>query len=97
MRIGEDKAQQANKHEVKHHMLAEMGHELVPLPVPVGDYIEITSEIQEVIDRRGASHHSLNRSCGPCTRNMEQNLCSASRKNLRGKLLNYWRINKRLQ
>ena len=24
MRIGEDKAQQANKHEVKHHMLAEM-------------------------------------------------------------------------
>lgn len=42
MRIGEDKAQQANKHELKHRMLAEMGHELVPLPVPVGDYIEIT-------------------------------------------------------
>ena len=52
MRIGEDKAQQANKHELKHRMLAEMGHELVPLPVPVGDYIEITPEIQEVIDRR---------------------------------------------
>ena len=53
MRIGEDKAQQASKHELKHRMLAEMGHELVPLPVPVGDYIEITPEIQEVIDRRG--------------------------------------------
>lgn len=53
MRIGEDKAQQANKHKLKHRMLAEMGHELVPLPVPVGDYIEITPEIQEVIDRRG--------------------------------------------
>ena len=53
MRIGEDTAQQASKHELKHRMLAEMGHELVPLPVPVGDYIEITPEIQEVIDRRG--------------------------------------------
>lgn len=53
MKIGVDKAQQEGKHELKHHQLMEMGHELYNMPVPVGDYIEITPEIQEVIDRRG--------------------------------------------
>ena len=53
MVIGVDKAQQDGKHILKHKMLQNMGNQLIDLPIPVGDYIEITSEIKEVIDRRG--------------------------------------------
>lgn len=53
MKIGVDKGQQAGKHEVKHSWLRENGHELLELPLPVGDYIEITDAVQSVIDRRG--------------------------------------------
>lgn len=53
MVIGVDKAQQDGKHILKHKMLQDMGNQLIDLPIPVGDYIEITPELQEVIDRRG--------------------------------------------
>lgn len=53
MKIGIDKGQQAGKHEVKHNWLRQNGHELLELPVPVGDYIEITEAVHSVIDRRG--------------------------------------------
>lgn len=53
MKIGIDKNQKANKHEEKHNALKSMGHELVSLACPVGDYIKITPEIEEVIRRRG--------------------------------------------
>ena len=53
MTIGVDKAQQKGKHELKHGMLVEMGHALIDMPVPVGDYIEITPKIEEVMKRRG--------------------------------------------
>lgn len=53
MKIGVDKGQQAGKHETKHNWLRQNGHELVELPLPVGDYIEITETVQSVIDRRG--------------------------------------------
>jgi ribosome-associated protein len=53
MRIGVDKGQQAGKHETKHNWLRQNGHELLELPLPVGDYIEITEAIQSIIDRRG--------------------------------------------
>jgi ribosome-associated protein len=53
MKIGVDKGQQAGKHETKHNWLRENGHELLELPLPVGDYIEITDAVQSVIDRRG--------------------------------------------
>lgn len=53
MKIGIDKAQQAGKHELKHRMLEDAGNELIDIPCPVGDYIEITPEIEEVIKRRG--------------------------------------------
>ena len=53
LKIGVDKAQQAGKHDLKHNQLVAMGHELIDIPVPVGDYIEITEQLQEVIDRRG--------------------------------------------
>lgn len=53
LKIGVDKAQQAGKHDLKHNQLIAMGHELIDIPIPVGDYIEITEQLQEVIDRRG--------------------------------------------
>ncbi|MDU6263762.1 MAG: hypothetical protein E6600_04600 [Anaerocolumna aminovalerica] len=53
MKIAADKGQQAGKHEVKHNWLKQNGHELLELPLPVGDYIEITEAVQSVIDRRG--------------------------------------------
>lgn len=53
MRIGVDKGQKAKKHDIKHSWLKDNGHELIDLPLPVGDYIEITEEVQSVIDRRG--------------------------------------------
>lgn len=53
MKIAVDRGQQAGKHEIKHKWLRSNGHELSELPLPVGDYIEITDAVQSVIDRRG--------------------------------------------
>ena len=53
MKIGVDKGQQAGKHDKKHDWLRGNGHILSELPIPVGDYIEITEQVQSVIDRRG--------------------------------------------
>ncbi len=53
MKIAVDKGQQAGKHEIKHKWLRDNSHELSELPLPVGDYIEITDAVQSVIDRRG--------------------------------------------
>lgn len=53
MIIGVDKAQQAGKHDLKHSDLEKLGHELIHIPIPVGDYIEITPKLAEVIKRRG--------------------------------------------
>jgi len=53
LKIAADKGQQAGKHEIKHKWLIDNGHELLELPLPVGDYIEITEAVQSVIDRRG--------------------------------------------
>lgn len=53
MIIGVDKAQQKGKHDTKHNQLIELGHELISLPIPVGDYIIVDDTIQEIIKRRG--------------------------------------------
>lgn len=53
MRIAVDKAQKDGKHTVKHSQMESDGHELVFLPLPVGDYIMIDDTVQEVISRRG--------------------------------------------
>ena len=53
MIIAVDKAQKEGKHELKHNQLIEMGHELVFLPLPVGDYILVDDAVAEVIKRRG--------------------------------------------
>lgn len=57
MRIGVDRNQLTGSHkksnEVNHRRMMSMGHELMPLPLPYGDYIKITDEIAEVVKRRG--------------------------------------------
>lgn len=57
MKIGVDKNQVTGSHEksnrANHKRMTDMGHELVPLPLPYADYIRITPEIEETIKRRG--------------------------------------------
>lgn len=53
MIIAVDKAQKEGKHDVKHNQLIGMGHELISLPLPVGDYIRVDDPVREVIKRRG--------------------------------------------
>ena len=53
MLIGVDKAQQQGKHDLKHNQIVQMGHELIQLPIPVGDYIIVDETIREIIKRRG--------------------------------------------
>ena len=53
MIIAVDKAQKEGKHDMKHNQLIELGHELVFLPRPVGDYIVVDDAVREVIQRRG--------------------------------------------
>ena len=53
MKIAVDKAQKAGKHDLKHEQMARMGHELILLPLPVGDYVLVDETIEEIIKRRG--------------------------------------------
>lgn len=53
MIIAIDKAQKEGKHDLKHNQLIEMGHELMFLPLPVGDYVLVDDSVREVIKRRG--------------------------------------------
>ena len=53
MKIAVDKAQKDGKHTVKHSQIENDGHELIFLPLPVGDYILADDTIQEIIKRRG--------------------------------------------
>ena len=53
MIIGIDKAQKEGKHDIKHNQLIELGHTLMFLPLPVGDYIIVDDAVMEVIHRRG--------------------------------------------
>lgn len=53
MIIAVDKAQKEGKHDVKHNQLIQLGHELIYLPLPVGDYIVVDDAVREVIKRRG--------------------------------------------
>ena len=54
MIIAVDKAQKEGKHDMKHNQLIELGHELVFLPLPVGDYIVVDDAVKEVVQRRGS-------------------------------------------
>ena len=57
MKIGADINQFSGSHhasnEKNHKYIMLNGHSVTPLPLPYGDYIEITPDIQEIIDRRG--------------------------------------------
>ena len=52
MKIAIDKGQQAGKHKAKHSWLLQNGHELLELPLPVGDYIIINEKVLDVLDRK---------------------------------------------
>lgn len=57
MRIAADKNQFTGSHgksnQYKHTKLVEMGHEVVPTPLPFGDYCLITDDVSETMKRRG--------------------------------------------
>ena len=57
MLIGVDRNQLTGTHkksnEANHRRMMSMGHELMPLPLPYGDYVQITDEIAETVKRRG--------------------------------------------
>ena len=53
MKILEDVAQKTQKHKQKQDWLQQNGHELIRVPLPVGDYVKVTDRVQNVIDRRG--------------------------------------------
>lgn len=53
IKIAYDRAQKAGKHEIKHDWLRKHGCELIDLPLPVGDYIAVTKEVEDTIKRRG--------------------------------------------
>lgn len=53
IKIAYDRAQKEGKHEIKHNWLRNNGCELIDLPLPVGDYIAVTPEVQATINRRG--------------------------------------------
>lgn len=57
MRIGVDRNQLTGTHkksnEANHRRMMSMGHELMPLPLPYGDYVQITDEIAETVKRCG--------------------------------------------
>lgn len=57
MIIGIDRNQLTGSHkksnEVNHRRMMAMGHEIMPLPLPFGDYVQVTPTIHETITRRG--------------------------------------------
>ena len=58
LKIGVDKNQLSEgshsaMHKEMHSDLMAMGCELVPLPIPVGDYVLVDSALEEIIRRRG--------------------------------------------
>lgn len=52
MIIVEDKAQQENKHEIKHMYWEINGIQWERLPLPVGDYIAVNEQVLDVIARK---------------------------------------------
>ena len=54
MIILEDKAQKEDKHSVKHRYWESHGHEIIRVPLPVGDYILMNDKVQDVLDRKTA-------------------------------------------
>lgn len=57
MLIGVDRNQLTGTHkksnEANHRRMMSIGHELMPLPLPFGDYCQITDTIAETVKRRG--------------------------------------------
>lgn len=63
MLIAVDKNQVTGSHrksnDMNHRRLVAMGHKLYTLPLPYGDYAEITEEVAETIARRGTKFKKM--------------------------------------
>ena len=57
MIIGVDRNQITGSHKksnaANHRKMTSMGHKLTVFPIPFGDYIQVTPEIEETVKRRG--------------------------------------------
>lgn len=52
MKILVDVGQQKKKHDIKHACMKQLGAELQIAPLPVGDYILVSSDVEDVLNRK---------------------------------------------
>ena len=52
MKILVDTGQQKKKHDLKHECMEKLGAELQIVPLPVGDYVLVSGDIEDVLNRK---------------------------------------------
>lgn len=46
------RAQQKKKHDLKHECMEKLGAELQIVPLPVGDYVLVSGDVEDVLNRK---------------------------------------------
>lgn len=52
MKILVDTGQQKKKHDLKHECMEKLGAELQIVPLPVGDYVLVSGDVEDVLNRK---------------------------------------------
>lgn len=52
MKILVDTGQQKKKHDLKHECMEKLGAELQIVPLPVGDYVLVSGDVEDVVNRK---------------------------------------------
>lgn len=52
MKILVDSGQQKKKHDLKHECMEKLGAELQIVPLPVGDYVLVSGDVEDVLNRK---------------------------------------------
>ena len=52
MKILVDTGQQKKKHDLKHECMEKLGAELQIVPLPVGEYVRVSGEVEDVLNRK---------------------------------------------
>lgn len=52
MKILVDTGQQKKKHDLKHECMEKLGAELQIIPLPVGDYVLVSGDVEDVLNRK---------------------------------------------
>lgn len=52
MKILVDTGQQKKKHDLKHECMEKLGAELQIVPLPVGDYVFVSGDVEDVLNRK---------------------------------------------